>query len=1303
MIPSAPSPDEVANRDDESARAGFWEKLAYFFVDRRVIVFALAAILVVAGLIVAPFGWDVPGVPSDPVAVDAIPDIGENQQIVFTRWAGRSPRDVEDQVSYPLTTALLGIPGVRTVRSFSMFGFSTVYVIFEDGVDFYWSRSRVLEKLASLPSDLLPNDVSPALGPDATALGQVFWYSLEGRDPKSGEVLGGFSQEELRSIQDWTIRYALQSAEGVSEVASVGGYVKEYQIDVDPTSLRAHHVGIDTVAAAVKKSNLDVGARTMEINRAEYVIRGIGFVKSVRDLEETVVANVDHKPVRIRDLARVGLGPAQRRGALDKNGAPAVGGVVVARYGTNPLAAIDATKQKIEEIASSLPKKTLEDGRISQVTIVPFYDRTQLIHETIGTLSTALWEEILVTIIVVLVIMRHLRTSMLISSLVPLGVLGALLMMKVMHVDANIMALSGIAIAIGTMVDLGIVFTENTVKHLDSAAEGASTSRIVARAAGEVAPAVATSTLTTIIGFIPVFGLTAAEGKLFRPLAYTKSFAMICALGVALFLLPPVASIVLSKKKAVGASGNAKANLSTIWRTPGPWIDALIGFAGAVVCFAASWSLGLTIIAIGGLRFAERVSPAPIARALAPIAIAIVLVLVVCTLADHWMPLGAARGTWLNRFVVAGWIGALLGAFWVLLWVYPWLLGFFLRRRGWILGVAIGCIAFALLAWRGFDHLTKSWLPAPIADSRAAMTMRQTFPGFGREFMPPFDEGSYLYMPTTMPHASMGQALEQMEAIDRAIKSVPEVENATGKLGRVDSALDPAPISMFEVIVTYKTEYKTDAHGRRLRFRYDHAEGAFARDENGELILDDGGKPFRQWRDGIQSAKDIWKAIEEAVHVPGITQAPELMPIAARIVMLQSGMRAPMGVKVHGPDLESVEAAALLIEKALGEVSSVKKGSAVADRIVGKPYLEIEIDRDAIARHGLSIESVQNVIQIAVGGMTLSRTVEGRERYPIRVRFPREERGDIESLERVLVPTPLGHQIPLGQVAKIRHVRGPQVIKSEDTFLTGYVTFDKAGTKSEVEVVDDARNHLDELIATGKMQLPEGTSFTFAGSYENQVRSEKRLALLFPVALVLVFILIYAQFKRLLTTLMVFSSVFVAVSGGMILIYLYNQPWFLNVSPLGIDLRDLMQVRPTAMSVGVWVGFIALVGIATDDAVIMATYLEQRFRAEPPTSIADVRERTIEAGTRRVRPCLMTTATTILALLPVITSTGRGSDVMVPMALPVLGGMSLQLFTLWIVPVLYAWREEGRVRRAERRRLREPTVRETPATGVFQG
>lgn len=1322
--------DSLAPDDRTNGRSAL-ASLMWFCLTNKFVVLLLLAFFVFWGLRAAPFDWRLGGLPRDPVPVDAIPDIGENQQIVFTEWMGRSPQDVEDQVGYPLTVSLLGIPGVKTVRSYSMFGFSSIYLIFEEDVDFYWSRSRILEKLNSLPAGTLPEGVAPRLGPDATGLGQVFWYTIEGRD-ENGEPTGGWGLDELRAAQDWYVRYLLQSTRGVSEVASIGGFVQEYQIDVDPDAMRAFNVKLTDVYGAVKSANLDVGARSIEVNRVEYLVRGLGFVKSVADLENTVVKVNDNVPVYIKNIARVKLGPALRRGVLDKGGAEAVGGVVVARHGENPLATIQAVKEKIaREVAPGMPEKAFIDWsatthakvaadleritgsaapgngeltgltptstdeellalykslapterpewlRYSKLEIVPFYDRSGLIQETLGTLSTALREEILITIIVIIVMVRHLASSVLISGLLPLGVLMTFIAMRQFGVDANIVALSGIVIAIGTMVDMGIVICENILQKLREA-EGSdsrrtSSLRLIFDASREVGGAVVTAVATTIVSFLPVFAMEGPEGKLFKPLAFTKTFALVAAIVVALTLIPALFHMWISIKARLARNqrGAVDESRKSRWRR--------ITSAGA----KRGWIFD-----------------------------AIAVVVVAWVLAGSWLPLGPERGHLLNFLFVALIIGGLLGSLLLFLRVYRPVLSWALDHKALFLTLPTLLVLFGAMIWLGFDRLF-GWLPTGLRTSAPVAAVAHAFPGLGKEFMPSLDEGSFLFMPTTMAHASIGETTDVLRKQDLAIGSVPEVESVVGKLGRAESPLDPAPISMFETVVNYHPKYLVDPNGRRLRFQFDASEndlfrnregepvaapdgepymvrGRFARDADGRLVPDSGGAPFRLWRPaldpalnegraawaGVESPDDIWRLITRAAELPGTTGAPKLQPIETRLIMLQTGMRAPMGIKVKGPDLATIEQVGLQLESLLKEVPGVLPDTVIADRIVGKPYLEIEIDREAIARYGLSIATVQDVIQVAVGGMTLTRTVEGRERHPVRVRYLRELRDSIESLDRIIVPAPDGTQIPLTQLAEIRYARGPQVIKSEDTFLTGYVTFDKQADQAEVDVVERAQRYLDEMKRNGSLTIPAGVSYVFSGNFENQVRATQRLMIVVPVALFAIFLILYLQFRSTVTSLIIFTGIFVAWSGGFLLLWLFGQGWFLNVELLGVNLRDLFNVDTVNLSVAIWVGFLALFGIATDDGVIMATYLKQSFADNPTNDRAGIRAAVVEAGLRRVRPCLMTSATTILALLPVLTSTGRGSDIMRPMAIPTFGGMLVVTISMFVVPVLYCWVKE---------------------------
>ena len=1208
--------------------AGVLGRIVLFCLTQKLVVAILLFGMIFWGVLVAPFDWKLGDLPRDPVPVDAIPDIGENQQIVFTEWSGRSPQDIDDQISYPLTVALMGIPGVKDIRSYSVFGFSTIYVVFDEDIEFYWSRSRVLEKLNALPANTLPQGVSPMLGPDATALGQVFWYTLEGRDAE-GNPTGGWDLDELRSIQDFNVKYLLSGVQGVSEVASIGGFVREYQVDVNPDAMRGAGVTLAQVISAVRESNLDVGARTIEVNRAEYVVRGIGFIESVEDLEHTAIVSRDGQPILLSQIAQISTGPALRRGVLTKEGSEAVGGVVVARYGENPMAAIEHIKAKIAEIAPGLPTKVLEDGTESRVTIVPFYDRSGLINETLETLNSAIEQQVLITLIVVVLMVMHLRSSILIGAMLPIAVLGTFIGMKVFAVDANIVALSGIAIAIGTIVDMGIVLCENMLRRLDEAPEGVSRLETIYQATMEVGGAVLTAVATTIVGFLPVFTMTGAEGKLFKPLAFTKTFALIASIVIALTILPALAHTLLG------------------WS---PRRGLIARVARSVPARVAIWSVNIVVVLV-----------------------------VLVMLSRSWEPIGPEPGLTGNALLLGVVIALLLGAFWIIRLAFPSVLAWSLRHKLVSMMPVTLLVLTGATVWLGFGQVW-GWLPDRVRASDPMVKLAHDFPGMGSEFMPALDEGAFLYMPTTMPHASIGEATDILKELDRRIMSVPEVKSAVGKIGRVDSPLDPAPISMVETIIEYESEYIVDEHNRRVLFAYDDSTNTYERDSNGELVVDENGRPYRQWRDEIDSAQAIWDEITKAAQMPGLTSAPKLQPIETRIVMLQSGFRAPMGIKVFGPDLGSIESFGYELEKLLKQVPSVQPAAVFADRVVGKPYLEIEINREKIARYGLQIADVQQVIEVAIGGKPLSMSVEGRERYPIRVRYQRELRDQPDTLGDILIASPEGAQIPLRELADIVYKRGPQMIKSEDTFLVSYVLFDKLPGYAEVSVVEDARDYINDRISSGELRVPAGVTFEFAGAYKNQVRAAKTLAIVLPLSLAVIFLLIYLQFRRVSVTLMIFSGVFVAWSGGFLMLWLYAQPWFMDFSLLGTNMRELLQIREYNLSVAVWVGFLALFGIATDDGVVMATRIEQSMDEENPSTIEAIRACVVAGGRLRIRAAVMTSATTILALLPVLTSSGRGSDIMIPMAIPTFGGMAVASLTWFVVPILYSGWAEFRLR-----------------------
>jgi len=1133
---------------------------------RKLIAFCLREPLVMAVLTIVGvgFGWFA----AQNVPIDAIPNVGENQVIVFTAWPGRSPKDVEDQVTYPLSVALLAVPDAESVRGKSLFGYSFVQVTFKDSTDFYWARSRVAEQLGTA-SAMLPDGVVPTLGPDATGLGQVLYYTLE---PPPGMNLA-----ELRSIQDFVVKYELQAVPGVSEVASVGGYVRQYQIEVDPDRLRFHNLPLDQLIEAIRKSNIDVGAKTVESGGMEYIIRGRGFIgsgqdssKAVEDIEKTVVRTRDGIPLRIRDLGHVQLGPEFRRGAIDLNGSEAVGGVVVMRFGENPRQVIDRVKERIAQIEPSL----------NGVKVRTIYDRTGLINETIGTLTEALTQQVLITAVVILLFLLHLRASLVVAVTLPIAVLLAFGAMYLFDIDANIMSLAGIAIAIGTMVDMGIIVSETIYDALaDWEAEGRPGGREerihrINRAAGEVAPAVVTAVLTTVISFLPVFMLTGRDYKLFAPLAWTKTFSLLAALIVAVTLVPLLSRLFLTS--------------SQLRRT-----SRLIGAAG----FAALGGL-LVWVFRGQLTFIPLNS------------IALVIAGVV---------IGALAGIWLLserlRPVEENPVSR------VVLFLYVPALRFFLAHKVLFLALPVLLIGLGLGAWFGLPNVlypieqATRLVGTDLNELPGYVDAKHVFPGLESDDWIALDEGSWFYMPTLYPAASFSQAMEVLQTQDALIKEIPEVADVLGKIGRVESALDPAPAAMIETYVMLK--------------------------------------PREEWREGVTN-KDIWEQINAVATLPGVTPASPLQPIEGRVVMLQSGIKASMAVRIYGDSLEKLSQASLEVARLLRTLPVVNGGTVNPDIVLGKPYVEFEVDRDTAARYGMSTAMVNQVIESALGGANVTRTVEGRERYPIRVRYERSLRESLDELDRLPVVTHSGEVVPLSMLAKMTTTWGPGVINSEDARLVAHVSFSPSGMTGDLETVESVEQSLRMSQESGDLALPTGYALQLVGSFQNQIEANQRLMWVIPLVILVNLFIIYLQFRHLPISLAVFAGIPVAFAGGMI----------------------LLAINAIEINTAVWVGFIALFGIAVDDGVVMATYLDQIFTRKRLRSIDDIRQATILAGSRRIRPCLMTTFTTIIALMPVIYSTGRGADVAKAMAWPVVGGMAVELLTLFVVPVLYAGYKE---------------------------
>ncbi|QDT66642.1 efflux RND transporter permease subunit [Calycomorphotria hydatis] len=1118
-------------------------------------------VMIVLTIVAICFGW----YSTQHVPIDAIPNIGENQVIVFTAWPGRSPKDVEDQITYPLSVAMLAVPDAESVRGKSLFGYSFVQVTFKDSTDFYWARSRVAEQLGTAGA-MLPDGVVPTLGPDATGLGQVLYYTLEPEDDTN--------LAELRSLQDFVVKYELQSVPGVSEVASVGGYVRQYQIEIDPDRLRFHNIPLDQLVEAVRKSNIDVGAKTVESGGMEFIIRGRGFIgaeqdidKAVEDIEETVVRTRDGIPLRIHDLGQVQLGPEFRRGAIDLNGTEAVGGVVVMRFGENPRAVIDRVKAKMKQIEPSL----------NGVKIRIIYDRTGLINETIATLTEALTQEVIITGCVILLFLLHLRASLVVAITLPIAVLLAFIAMNVFHVDANIMSLAGIAIAIGTMVDMGIIVSETIYDRLaEWEAEGKPGGKerridLINEATGEVAPAVVTAVMTTVVSFLPVFMLTGRDYKLFAPLAWTKTFSLIAALIVAVTLVPLLSRLFLSSSRM-------------------KILPRLLGALASAILFAwLAWSYGQSLAS--SLRIVHSAFTLGCS--------------VVGGLAGFWL-LGE-RLRPIDQNPVSAFI----------LWLYAPTLRFFLAHKGLFFCLPLIVVVLGIGAWFGLPTVLKpaeaitEFLGADLNEVPGYVDAKHTFTGLESDDWIALDEGSWFYMPTLYPAASFSQAMEVLQTQDALIKEIPEVKNVLGKIGRVESALDPAPAAMIETYVMLK--------------------------------------PSDEWREGV-STKDIWDQINAVATLPGVTPASPLQPIEGRVVMLQSGIKASMAIRIYGDSLDGLAAASLDVAEHLRQLPQVNAATVNPDIVLGKPYVEFDVNREAAARYGMSTAMVNQVIETALGGSNITKTVEGRERYPIRVRYERNLREQLDELDRLPVVTHSGEVIPLSIIAAMKTTWGPGVINSEDARLVAHVSFSPSGMVGDLETVEAVEKSLHQAQEDGSLDLPTGYALKPVGSFQNQIEANQRLLWVIPLVVFVNLFIIYLQFRHLPITLAVFAGIPVAFAGGMI---------FLAINAIEIN-------------TAVWVGFIALFGIAVDDGVVMATYLDQVFTRKRLASIDDIRDATVEAGLKRIRPCLMTTFTTIIALMPVIFSTGRGSDVAKAMAWPVVGGMSVELLTLFVVPILFS-------------------------------
>jgi copper/silver efflux system protein len=1057
-------------------------------------------IVVCAVLFVAGFG--VLSVFRTPL--DAIPDLSENQVIVFADWMGRSPQEVEDQVTYPLSVSLQGLAGVKTVRANSMFGFSLITVVFHDKIDNYFARTRVLERLSYL-GDILPSGVTARLGPDATGLGWVYQYYLE-VDPVQSPK-GGYDLGQLRSIQDWFIRYQLNSVAGVAEVASIGGFVRQYQIELSSTKMRAAMVSLEEVLMAVQQSNLNVGGKVVEENGMEFVIRGVGLVENARDLEHVVLKELNGTPIYLRDVATIQMGGDFRRGALDIDGREVVGGIVVMRTGENAMQVIRAVKEKIAQISSSLPPG---------VSIKSFYDRSELIDRTIGTLKHALTEEIILVTLAHIIFLWHFRSILIVTIPLPLSILISFILMNYFGITSNIMSLSGIAIAIGVLVDAAIVMTENVIRHCEREEEekkraltAAERFQVTLAASRQVGRPIFFAMIIIILAFVPVFALGGQEGKLFHPLAFTKTFAMVGSTILAMTIVP-------------------------------------------VLCAAL----------VKG-------------------------------------PFHSENSNLVMRF---------------LLRIYTPLLDWALRSRKLVIATAAALLVVAVIVAFGLPRNLIGWLEA-----RGWSKTAEIAGGMGKEFMPPLNEGSLLFMPVLLPSTSLPEVKRIMAWQDRVMRETPEVASVAGKLGRAETATDPAPVEMIETTIMLK--------------------------------------PQDQWRKGMTMDQLVSELTEKLTYVPGYVPG-FLQPIDARIKMISTGIRAQVGVKIFGDDLDALQQKAFELEKIIQKVQGAT--GIAPSRVQGKPYLEIEVNRPAMARYGLRAQQVLDAVEVGIGGKNASTTIEGRQRFPIQVRLQRSERDEIDQLGQILIATPSGKMIPLGQVATIKRVLGPSEIASENGRLRVFV---------QANVQDrDLGGFVEEIQERVKKELtlPRGMTIEYSGEYENQLRAQRTLRLIVPAVLVIIFLFLFVVYGSLKEAAHVILAVPFALTGGVFLQYLLGYHF----------------------SVAVWVGYIALFGTAIQTGVVMVVYLEEMVEnRRKERGSAFNREDLIQAikdGARlRLRPKVMTVATIVASLLPIMWSTRPGAEVMKPLATPVIGGMLSSLIHILIVtPVIFAWLRERELKKA---------------------
>lgn len=1197
--------------------------------------------ILVAGYWASPFVDQTSCLFCNSVKVDALPEMGANQQIVFAEWLGQDSEAIDNMLAKPLSLHFTGVPGLKTVRSHAMAGHCSIYLIFEENIDFWSARKAVTDRFEAIEPSNFPPGVALSLGPPSTATGQIFWYTLEGRAADGSQ--GGLDEYSKYNAQVDLVGPMLDSIPGVAEVAAIGAGPSHFMVMPRHERLLQKGIQLQALQDSLVKAQKSIASMQLSEDEKRSLMWRIP------------VGTFNGAQVELHEVAELHKSYPHRHSILMKSGVLAVGGVLSLEKGADARQVLDAIHAKVAEINARGLIKTYVIGRQKEYTlqIIPFYDRSTFIEGSLSTLSDSLGLEILVTLIVILILAFNFRESILITGMLPLAVLFCFAMMKILNWEANIVALSGIAIAIGTMVDMAIVIQENIEAHLKKHASNPDFRAIILEACLEVNTAVFTAVATTILSFLPIFFLSNSEGQLFQPLAFTKTFALLGALLISVFLLPMLNVWVIA---------NFRGEVKFLRRIL-PF--SVIGIVVSALFFGSTYFIEGLIFVLSSISI---LALAPMLKSRLsmrtnPFNNSIFLVLLILGLAflfgKLWMPLGAASNLWLNVVVSGAVIGFMMLGFWMFMQAYPLFLRWSLRNKGLFLMLPLLAVFSGLLIWQGFAGVfggiagLGDALGLHVKESRFWDAASTRHPGMAGEFMPPMDEGDLLLMPTLPATASMSQIAGSLKAIELRLQAIPELELIVGKAGRARSALDPAPLNMLEIMLRVKPEYAIDSNGNVQR----------------------------QWRSQVHNKKELHEWILRAAYLPKVNNSPILQPIETRLLMLQTGVQARMAIKILGQDAQAIAQFAHAVAEELAAYAGLQQQSIFVDEAIAEESYSFSANPKHLSKFGITIGEIESQVASKTTGLFLEDLSNSETEFNIMVRDWNAKPKSYAELAGIPIILPSGSTLPLDSLVELKMNKAPKMLRRENGALVSYVLFEKEPGRDDRALASNLKTYLEEKIRTGAIKLPNDTHFSLTGDFENEIRAKDRLKILIPISILLIFMILYLQFRSFKIAGIVLSGVLVAFSGGFWMLWLYAQPWWLDFGILNGQIRDALAVEPVNLSIAVWVGFIALFGIATEDGVVLGTYIQQMLNTKRLENVADLHERILEAGQRRIRPCLMTVATTLIALLPILTSTGQGADIMRPMAIPLFGGMTMALLTLFVVPVLYAALEERKLKR----------------------